>query len=272
MADKRANTVTQSAAACNWWSEIDASDLKFAALPCLLLGGLYAACCLADADLAISRQFYCIDSGRWPLADLEPWATLYHYGCKPAVIIGVVSLVLGLLGVMHRACRTCKAPCLFLAITLLVGPGLIVNGVLKPYVGRPRPYQTTDFGGDKPFAYAAASSVGNNSFPSGHASMGFYFMTPALLLYRRRPRIAAAVLAVGGTYGALIGFARIAQGAHFASDILGSAFIVYTTGVATVCGLWWVRRRREANQEQPDVLPMVRPESSVVDEQTRRAA
>ncbi|MEN1679231.1 MAG: phosphatase PAP2 family protein [Planctomycetota bacterium] len=209
------------------------ADLWFAAAPCVLFGLLVALCVAAGADLPTSSCFYCPEQQAWPLAEAEPWGTLYRYGCVPAIVVGSFGLLFGLIGIASPSRREWRRPGLFLAATLLLGPGLMINLVLKPGVGRPRPKETTHFGGAMQFGYVGGATAAeqSRSFPSGHASMGFFFMTPALLLYRRRPGVAAAVLGGGIAYGALMSLARIAQGAHFVTDVLSSALLVYLSAL-----------------------------------------
>ena len=44
-----------------------------------------------------------------------------------------------------------RDPGLFFALMLAIGPGVIVNGVFKPFWGRPRPHDTIPFGGERDF-------------------------------------------------------------------------------------------------------------------------
>jgi len=62
--------------------------------------------------------------------------------------------------------------------------------------------------------------------------MGFYLLTPAFLLYRRRRGLALGFVALGLTWGSVLGVARIAQGGHFPSDVLWSAGMTYLSGLA----------------------------------------
>jgi membrane-associated PAP2 superfamily phosphatase len=116
---------------------------------------------------------------------------------------------------------------------LIIGPGVIVNGVFKPFWGRPRPYSTIPFGGDQEFlpVFQNGCSQDYASFPCGHASMGFYLMAPAFFFYRRRPRLAVGFLCLGLVAGITIGMARIVEGSHFASDVLWAGGFVYFTGL-----------------------------------------
>jgi membrane-associated PAP2 superfamily phosphatase len=113
---------------------------------------------------------------------------------------------------------------------LAIGPGLIVNGVFKPYWGRPRPHCTIPFGGDQEFLPVLQKGCDQDyaSFPCGHASMGFYLMAPAFVFYRRKPWLAMAFLCLG----LVAGITRIVEGSHFASDVLWSGGFVYFTGLA----------------------------------------
>src|SRR6185312_1269364 len=87
----------------------------------------------------------------------------------------------------------------FLLLALALGPGLVVNTVLKDHWGRARPAQVTEFGGKVEFTPAPlpAEQCGHNcSFPAGHPAMGFYLISFALLIPERRRRHAAEAGAV----------------------------------------------------------------------------
>ena len=105
-------------------------------------------------------------------------------------------------------------------VSLCLGPGLIVNGFLKSYSGRPRPVQTSVFGG--PFDFAAAGTfVGecakNCSFVSGEAS-GAGWMLCLLFLLPSRIRLWVGPPLVAGSL--IMAGLRVAVGAHYASDAL----------------------------------------------------
>jgi len=250
------------------FGEVTRDDLLFAGLPCVLLTACLACFLILDADVPVSELFYVADSGAWPLAKTEPFATLYRSGCVPAVCLGVAGLAAGLAASLFPRLRPARRYGLFLALALALGPGVVVNGILKPSVARPRPCQTVTFGGECQFAYfgAHAAQIAAKSFPSGHASMGFFFMTPALLVYRHRPRLATSILLGGFAYGLLMGVARIAQGAHFATDVIGAALCVYAVAVSVLVARRGVKRYlarrsrspREPGPDRPHVLAMPR--------------
>lgn len=115
---------------------------------------------------------------------------------------------------------------LFLILALAIGPGLIVNTILKDHWGRPRPDMVHEFGGEttfRPFWKPSSGCDQNCSFPSGHASMAFYMMSPGFVFPRHRKRIFLA----GFSYGLLVSIVRMAQGGHFLSDVVSSFGIVF---------------------------------------------
>ena len=118
----------------------------------------------------------------------------------------------------------------FLLLALALGPGLIVNTVLKDHWGRARPTQVAEFGGAAQFTPAplpAQQCARNCSFPAGHPAIGFYLGAFAMLARERARRRSLAATAM--VAGAAMGFARMAQGGHFLSDVVFSGLIVTGT-------------------------------------------
>jgi membrane-associated PAP2 superfamily phosphatase len=117
---------------------------------------------------------------------------------------------------------------------MVIGPGIIVNDVFKENWGRPRPRDLVEFGGDRAYVkpWIKSSKEMGGSFASGHAATGFYLLTPYFLVRARRKAAAAGLVAVGLAYGTVVGLARVAQGAHFLSDVLWALGFVYLTGLA----------------------------------------
>jgi lipid A 4'-phosphatase len=179
-------------------------------------------------DLWASGLFYRPGDGFF----LESWGPVRAvYLAVPyltdAVVLGVPALYLW--GLLRRRpiWRLDGRGAAFLLLALAVGPGLVVNTVLKDHWGRARPSQVAEFGGTQRFTPAplpADQCARNCSFPAGHPAIGFYLASFALLAQDRRRRIAAAGAAVAA--GALIGVARMAQGGHFLSDVVFSGLLV----------------------------------------------
>ncbi len=209
-------------------------------IPLLLLISATVIFWITDVDLRLSRQFYASggssleSNSHWPLRDAEPWKSLYDLGVYPALILGAGGLLVVVIGLIWPKLRPWRNAGLFFALMLALGPGLLINGIFKPHWGRPRPNDTIPFRGHEPYLPVGDIGIGSDgaSFPSGHASMGFYLMAPAFVLYRRHRRAAMAFFALGLAGGTIMGLARIVAGSHFASDVVWSAGIVYFTGLA----------------------------------------
>jgi len=191
-----------------------------------------------DVDLAVAHWLY--RYGHFFETEHGPLGILYRFAPVPGLALGLAAL--GLLVAVPWSARTRRhwRAWAFLVALLALGPGLLVNGILKDYTGRPRPYQIQDFGG--PYPYRPVFRLGppgeGYSFPSGHATIAFYLMSPFFLCWRRHRRCAWLSLAVGLAWGTLIGLVRMLQGGHFASDVLWAAGVVYLLGWL----LWWVLR------------------------------
>ena len=114
----------------------------------------------------------------------------------------------------------------------LVTP-LIVNGILKPYWGRPRPNQIQELGGQYVYRHVLNPGIPGKgkSFPSGHSTMGFIFVS--LIYFHRKSRSAAWIGGISGiVYGSVISAARVVQGAHFVTDCIWSLGVIWM--VATI--------------------------------------
>jgi lipid A 4'-phosphatase len=101
----------------------------------------------------------------------------------------------------------------------LLGPVLIVNGLLKTFSGRPRPHETIDFGGMLPFSAAgdfSGACMANCSFVSGEAaSSGWLICLLPLLNGRFRTVLAALIIDISIATLLL----RVAMGGHYPSDV-----------------------------------------------------
>ena len=110
----------------------------------------------------------------------------------------------------------------FLLLLLALGPGLLVNLVMKEHCGRARPVDLEQFGGTKRFSPAfVLSDQGGHSFPSGHVASAFYLAAVAFVVARRKRLWVRVTL----EYGVLVAFFRIASGGHFLSDAITAFFV-----------------------------------------------
>ncbi len=188
------------------------------------------------ADVTICRWFFDGPELGWIGNRMPVCMVLYWYGDWPAYLLGFGGLSAGCIAYWKRPHHPSSRKGFFLAATVLLGPAIIVNTV-KNYWGRPRPREIVEFGGASEFQPVLNTGLSgrNASFPSGHAAAGFCLMAPMFLFRHRRRRIAVAFLVTGLTAGSVMGLARIAQGAHFPSDVLWSFGIVFYTSLAMAC-------------------------------------
>jgi len=178
-------------------------------------------------DPAVSRLFYrpATPNGPWQEAAPVPWGLLAHLTTWVAVALALAGM-----GLLLRA-RGSARPALVILLGLALGPGLLVNVILKDHCHRPRPRQTLGLGGD--FTYVAPFHIGpvGKSFPCGHSAVGFACVALAGVVEARRRGARRAVVAGSLALGALLGLGRIATGAHFASDVLWSGILTCGTVV-----------------------------------------
>jgi lipid A 4'-phosphatase len=156
-----------------------------------------------------------------------PWLTgFFISACWSVITVNMVrSYFLG----KKRPLVASNRIIIFLLLTLGIGPGLIVNVILKDHSGRARPYQITGFGGNHHFTPAFVISdqcKTNCSFVSGDASIGYFGLAFVFVMRRRRILIASAAMFAG----TLIGIVRMAQGAHFLSDVVFAGVFTLLTG------------------------------------------
>ena len=200
-----------------------------------------------NLDITISRIFYVPEIGFFK-KDSNPWIFLYHYGYFPGFLLAFSGLFLFVISLFSKKILRYRKIGLFLVLLMVIGPGLIVNSTFKEHWGRPRPREITNFGGKNPFltVWEKNKTSEGSSFPSGHASVGYFLFAPFFFLSRTEKKgWSISFLFLGLGYGTLMGIGRIAQGAHFASDVLWSAGFVYFTGVGLSYllrfnkDIWW---------------------------------
>jgi len=219
--------------------------LRIAILVSILIGLVPAA--WPVLDLRVAALFYDAAQGFW-LQDTPVVNVIYvgitwlARGALLAIAAGLVLQVLQVLrsrrdarvpssvvvtrGVRRRQALACAL------LSLVIGPGLLINVLLKEHIGRARPEQVEPFGGDRVFSAAlrqANQCEHNCAFVSGHAAVGFWLAT-GYAISRRRQR---GWLWAGTTAGFAVGLVRIVAGGHWFSDITFSmTFTLVGVGLA----------------------------------------
>lgn len=183
-----------------------------------------------STDTAFSSIFCLKDGLQQNGCDLFParnhWLTAVFRPIFYWVPIGALVVMIADIAWQYRSNRWAdgerfKAEALAIA-AYLVGPILVVNGILKAYSGRPRPVDVTLFGGDLSFVSAgdfSGSCLSNCSFVSGEAAAaGWLLCLLPLLRGRWRHLIGAVIIDISFAAPML----RVVMGSHFLSDaILG---------------------------------------------------
>jgi len=180
-------------------------------------------------DLSWVSGFYSAGGARggWTHGREEPWGFLYDYGEIPPFILAAAALALYMAAKSGKARREYSRTCLVVILSVILGPGILVNGILKPCWGRPRPAEIAAFGGTQEYrpVWRPSGPGGGKSFPCGHCSMGFS-MASGAAFYSFHPVLSICALAGGIAYGLLLGLTRIIQGGHFPTDVLWAGVLV----------------------------------------------
>ncbi len=228
---------------------------ELAALVALVLGAVILFT-VTGLDIAAQRWFFHPElADSWPIANHTLWFLCYRSAPWVTGSLAVAGTALLVAGVLREQSRRLRLYGLFILLCVIIGPGLIINVVLKDHWGRPRPRQIVEFGGRLAYTQPLLPSpMRGKSFPCGHCSVGYLYAIGWWLWRRRRPGQAAASLVLGLALGTLLGFGRMAAGAHFLSDAVWSALIAY--GISHV--LYYFVLRIPAREDSRTALyPMI---------------
>ena len=145
----------------------------------------------------------------------------------------IVATILGWItgGRTHTWLRLPFAHWVYLAICQAAGPGTCGQFGIQGPLGESTTKGRIEFGGKKTFTppLTRTDQCDNNcSFVSGEAASVFVpFYAMALLL----PQLGPVLLAAGTICGLAAGLIRIAQGAHFLSDVIFASIFMLMTVV-----------------------------------------
>ena len=198
----------------------------------LVLAGLAALATLAmlmglPLDRQIAQLFYDPATRRF-LAATNPYVGMLRDHGYIAVVTCFGAIAAALMTKMLRRPQRI-APgrvVLFLVSTLALGPGLLVNGILKEHWHRPRPVHVTEFGGNRAYVdwwNPGGSCERNCSFVSGEAASAAWMFAPAMLA---PPQWQIAAFTGATIFTGVISVSRMAAGAHFFTDVLFAALLM----------------------------------------------
>lgn len=184
-------------------------------------------------DLAFERYFY--SGGHFQSNGFVYF--IYTFGIVPGWTIALGSLGIVILSYIYPYWKPWRLYAFIPLLTMIIGAGLIVDQTFKNHWGRPRPKQVVEFGGTQQFHPFYKPNFSDQpepskSFPSGHCTMGFLLFSVAFAGQRAGKRwLYRLGMAAAFILGALLGYARMAQGGHFFSDVLMSAAFMWWTAL-----------------------------------------
>jgi lipid A 4'-phosphatase len=217
------------------------------------VGGLCAAYPRLDLDLAAllfdpATHSFLLSGRAW-----VPYARDAASFLIALLVAPAVCAVVGKVVAPRRPMLIPGRAALFLIVSLVLGPFLLANVILKDHWARMRPTDVVVFAGVgrfTPWWDPRGPCPDNCSFIAGEPSGAFWTLAPAALAPPQwRPLAYAAAIA----FGVAVGWLRMAAGAHFFSDVVFAGVLMFLV-VWTVHGLifrWRRTRLTDAAVERP---------------------
>jgi membrane-associated PAP2 superfamily phosphatase len=191
-------------------------------------------------DIRVSALFHTPEAGFW-LEGVELVSALRYRIWDLSSLMILLSVIGLFLGLQIGRPALWLPPRIwgFILLLYVIGPGLIVNGLLKSHWGRARPFRVSDFGGPAEFSpfYVISDACDRNcSFVSGEGASSMALGLSLLVIitffarvpgrWRRIATVIAVAVPVAG--GAL----RLMVGRHFLSDTVFAGLIVLAVALA----------------------------------------
>ena len=218
----------QSAARGLWCAPFEGSqDLRVILYVLVAIAAATTAISLIgpNIDVAIAGLFFDPTTHRF-VGIANPYLIPLRDNGSVAIVTGIGVVILGVMRLLPwRLPGIPPRNAIALTLALIVGPGLLVNGLLKVHYGRPRPIEVTQFGGDLKFVdwwNPNGACEGNCSFMSGEGTTAVWMLGPAMLV---PPPWRGLAIAAAGLFAAGVSLLRMSAGAHFFSDLLVGAIV-----------------------------------------------
>ena len=197
-------------------------------------------------DLSASRLFF--DSKQFSFSPPSWCSSVYVWGLVPGQLLFALSSLVSIMGLFSKIIIKSRLwpSSIYLFFVLSLGSGLIAHGIFKEHFVRPRPKQIQEFGGKYSYSEPLIPYSGSTidladrlrSMPSGHATMGFYFLSFWFLGRRYSSKLVLRIgFIFGGCLGVLLTISRVLEGGHFITDGLAAFAIMWYT--ALILDLIW---------------------------------
>ncbi len=205
-----------------------------------------------DLDLQLASPFFNPVLGDFPLRQHWFFAPVFYYGVKFAVLAGALLAGAGCLyGLSGRLPWLPQRNAALALLGLILIPAAVA--LLRLNTNRHCPWDIAEFGGFAPYLGLLAQTPGDivrgMCFPAAHAATGFMWLACGLALHAHSPRLARRVILGALMLGLFMGLTRQAQGGHFLSHTLWSAWLAWAISLALAATLR-VGRLPAANRPQ----------------------
>ncbi len=203
-------------------------------------------------DVQVAAWFFDSGSAKFPLAVDSEWNMARRAANWVPFLLLLPAVFALLRKLVFPSERMLIAPSivLYLLGSLLIGPGLTSNLLLKENWGRPRPNSVQQFAGTaafQPWWRPGGTCKRNCSFPSGEASLAFWTVAPASLA---PPQLRPVALGAAVVFGTAVGSLRVVFGRHFVTDIVFAGLITIAIVLALHRLLLDPVRRNDARLER----------------------
>ncbi len=181
------------------------------------------SCWIWPLDIWLSAPFFAGQgtAERFPLGQSVPVQLIYHL---VPLITAIAAAVLGTTLLWRPMPSRWRHAWIVLALTLALGPGIVVNGIMKPFWGHPRPVAVVEFGGTASYLPPPLPAFGERArgFPSGHTAAASAALAP-LFIWRRRRWLMLVCLG----FIVFTAAGRLVAGGHFFSDLWWGFYLTY---------------------------------------------
>ena len=172
-------------------------------------------------DHTMTGLFYSKETW-FPARTDEFWIWIRRFGIKFSIGISIWVLALAAIRILfwNFPAFLSGRKLAFLISTALLGPGFLVNIILKDFWGRPRPHMVMEYGGSLPYTKVweiTDHCADNCSFVSGEAASSFWLLAFAFLVPKE---MRLGLISLVCVFTAALSINRIAFGGHFLSDVV----------------------------------------------------